>query len=62
MKRSLPREVLLHGALIASALVVLGPFVWIALAGFKTQISLMMGELAFTPDRFDGARHAATTR
>ncbi|MBK7473139.1 MAG: hypothetical protein IPI73_23455 [Betaproteobacteria bacterium] len=26
----------------------LGPS-WIALAGFKTQISLMLGEIAFTP-------------
>jgi len=43
------RQVLLHIALAACALVVLGPFVWIALAGFKTQISLMIGEVAFTP-------------
>lgn len=43
------RAILLHGALIAGALIVLGPFLWIALAAFKTQISLMMGEIAFTP-------------
>jgi multiple sugar transport system permease protein len=48
MNRTL-RDVLLHAALIAGALIVLGPFVWIALAGFKTQISLMIGEIAFTP-------------
>jgi multiple sugar transport system permease protein len=43
------RGTLLHGALIASALIVLGPFAWIALAAFKTQISLMLGEIAFIP-------------
>ena len=49
MNRTTVREVLLHAALIAGALIVLGPFVWIALAGFKTQLSLMIGEVAFTP-------------
>jgi multiple sugar transport system permease protein len=49
MNRTALREGLLHAALIAGALIVLGPFVWIALAGFKTQISLMIGEVAFTP-------------
>jgi multiple sugar transport system permease protein len=49
MKRTSLREMSLHAALIAGALIVLGPFVWIALAGFKTQISLMIGEVAFTP-------------
>ena len=49
MNRTALRDVLLHAALIAGALIVLGPFVWIALAGFKTQISLMIGEVAFTP-------------
>lgn len=49
MTRAPHRSVLLHGALIASALLVLGPFVWIALAAFKTQISLMIGEVAFAP-------------
>jgi multiple sugar transport system permease protein len=43
------RGLAVHAALIASALVVLGPFLWIALAAFKTQISLMIGEIAFTP-------------
>jgi multiple sugar transport system permease protein len=49
MNRTTLRDALLHAALIAGALIVLGPFVWIALAGFKTQISLMIGEIAFTP-------------
>ena len=49
MKRALASRVLLHAALIGCALIVLGPFAWIALAGFKTQISLMLGEVAFTP-------------
>ena len=49
MNRTILRELLLHAALIAGALIVLGPFVWIGLAGFKTQISLMIGEVAFTP-------------
>ena len=49
MSRARVRSLALHAALIAGALVVLGPFLWIALAGFKTQISLMIGEVAFTP-------------
>ena len=49
MNRTTLRDVVMHAALIAGALIVLGPFVWIALAGFKTQISLMIGEVAFTP-------------
>ena len=49
MSRACFREALLHAALIAAALIVLFPFVWIGLAGFKTQISLMIGEVAFTP-------------
>lgn len=38
-----------HGALLVAVLIVLFPFVWIALAAFKTQISLMIGEVLFTP-------------
>jgi len=38
-----------HGALLVAAIIVLFPFVWIALAAFKTQISLMIGEVLFTP-------------
>jgi multiple sugar transport system permease protein len=43
------RRVLLHAALLMAAVIVLFPFVWIASAGFKTQLSLMVGEVAFTP-------------
>ncbi|MBP8297523.1 MAG: carbohydrate ABC transporter permease [Burkholderiales bacterium] len=49
MNRARLQSLALHAALGACALIVLGPFVWIALAGFKTQISLMLGEIAFTP-------------
>jgi multiple sugar transport system permease protein len=38
-----------HAGLIAAGVVVLFPFTWIALAAFKTQISLMIGEVTFTP-------------
>jgi multiple sugar transport system permease protein len=49
MNRRTPRTLATHAALIVAAMVVLFPFVWIALAAFKTQISLMIGEVAFTP-------------
>ena len=49
MKQKLIRTLLTHAGLIAAAAVVLFPFVWIALAAFKTQISLTIGEVAFTP-------------
>ncbi|MBL8834439.1 MAG: carbohydrate ABC transporter permease [Rhodospirillales bacterium] len=38
-----------HLFLIGVALFVLVPFVWIVAAGFKTQISLLQGEVFFTP-------------
>jgi multiple sugar transport system permease protein len=38
-----------HGALALAALVVLLPFVYIAAAGFRTRISLLIGEVWFTP-------------
>src|SRR5437868_6972108 len=43
------RDVLLHGMLIVAAISTLGPFLWIALAAFKTQIDLMMGRVLFVP-------------
>jgi multiple sugar transport system permease protein len=49
MSRAHHQSVLLHAALVVSALIVLGPFVWIGLAAFKTQISLMIGAVAFSP-------------
>lgn len=38
-----------HAILIAAALVILVPVVWTVAAGFRTQISLLMGHLTFTP-------------
>ena len=49
MKRARSRGVAMHAGLVAAAIIVVFPFVWIALAAFKTQISLMIGEVAFTP-------------
>src|SRR6185437_4535515 len=49
MKRARAEAVALHTGLAAAALIVLFPFAWIALAAFKTQISLLSGEVAFTP-------------
>ena len=49
MKQSTLRAAGVHAGLIAAAVIVLFPFVWITLAAFKTQISLMIGEVAFTP-------------
>ena len=49
MKRARSRGVAMHAGLVAAAIIVVFPFMWIALAAFKTQISLMIGEVAFTP-------------
>ena len=49
MRRSAQRNVAVHLALAFGALVVLVPFVWITLAAFKTQISLLLGEVVFSP-------------
>ena len=49
MKRARLRMVAVHAGLVVAAIIVVFPFVWIALAAFKTQISLMIGEVAFTP-------------
>ncbi len=47
--RAALHQTLLHVGLAAAAVAVLFPFLWIAAAAFKTQISLMLGEVAFTP-------------
>jgi multiple sugar transport system permease protein len=39
----------LHAALVAASAIVIGPLLWIAVASLRTQISLMMGEVLFTP-------------
>jgi multiple sugar transport system permease protein len=49
MKRARAEAVALHTGLAVAAVIVLFPFAWIALAAFKTQISLLSGEVAFTP-------------
>jgi multiple sugar transport system permease protein len=49
MTRARWHGVALHAGLIAAAILVLFPFVWIALAAFKTQIALMIGTVTFTP-------------
>jgi multiple sugar transport system permease protein len=41
-----------HAALSLSALIVLVPFFWVISAGFRTQISLLMGGLMFEPTLF----------
>jgi multiple sugar transport system permease protein len=43
------RDILLHALLIVAAISTLGPFLWIALAAFKSQIDLMMGRVWFVP-------------
>lgn len=48
MKR-LSHRLGLHAALITVGLVVLVPIAWVVTAGFRTQISLLTGELLFTP-------------
>jgi multiple sugar transport system permease protein len=42
-------RLLMHVLLIVAALVVLLPFAWIAAAAFKTQITLLMGNVLFEP-------------
>jgi multiple sugar transport system permease protein len=50
MKRSVPqRTVPIHVVLALSAVIVILPVAWIALAAFKTQIALLRGDVLFTP-------------
>lgn len=42
-----------HLLLLVAVLIVLGPVFWIAGAGFRTQISLLLGEVWFTPVLFN---------
>ena len=49
MKHATLHAAATHAALLVAGVIVLFPFVWIALAAFKTQISLMIGEVLFTP-------------
>lgn len=43
----------IHAALLVSAAIVLVPVIWTVAAGFRTQISLLMGEVAFSPVLFN---------
>ena len=47
--RASSRSALVHAALIAAGAIVLVPTLWVIGAGFRTQISLISGELAFKP-------------
>jgi multiple sugar transport system permease protein len=38
-----------HAVLIGTATIVLVPVIWVVMAGFRTQISLLMGEIMFRP-------------
>lgn len=46
-------RILPHLLLIGASVVVLGPFIWIAAAAFKTQISLLLGQVLFDPVLFN---------
>ena len=43
----------IHATLFVSAAIVLVPVIWTVAAGFRTQISLLMGEVAFSPVLFN---------
>ena len=45
----LSHRLLTHAALIAIGAAVLVPVIWVVLAGFRTQISLLTGEFLFSP-------------
>ena len=49
------RSALSHLVLAAAAVIVLAPIVWTVAAGFRTQISLLMGEFFFKPVWFNFA-------
>lgn len=43
------RRLTLYAVLVAAAVVMILPFLWITLAAFKTQIALLMGQTIFEP-------------
>ena len=49
MRRPFSSSLMLHLALVLCAMVVIAPIVWTVGAGFRTQISLLMGHMTFTP-------------
>tara|TARA_R110002096_G_scaffold43364_16_gene116833 strand:- start:498 stop:1337 length:840 start_codon:yes stop_codon:yes gene_type:complete len=48
-KQVLSIDRVLLGFLFLAAVLTIGPFLWIALASFKTQIALLMGSVKFSP-------------
>ncbi|MEH6738616.1 MAG: hypothetical protein V7695_08730, partial [Sulfitobacter sp.] len=48
-KQHLSVDRVLLAFLFLAAVLTIGPFLWIALASFKTQIALLMGTVKFTP-------------
>jgi multiple sugar transport system permease protein len=48
-RTGLQLETALMAVLILAAILIIGPFIWIALASFKTQIALLMGNVTFKP-------------
>lgn len=49
MRFAIPRALALHAVLALSAVIVILPVGWIALAAFKTQIALLQGDVLFKP-------------
>jgi multiple sugar transport system permease protein len=49
MNRNLVSRIPIHLALAVAAAIVLLPVAWTVAAGFRTQISLLMGDVVFTP-------------
>jgi multiple sugar transport system permease protein len=47
------RSALVHAVLIGFALLIVLPVIWTVAAGFRTQISLLMGDVFFTPVFFN---------
>jgi multiple sugar transport system permease protein len=42
-------HIAIYAVLVATAAIVIAPVVWVVAAGFRTQISLLIGEFFFTP-------------
>lgn len=53
MKTATLQALLRHAALVAVAMVVIAPVIWVIAAGFRTQISLLIGEFFFSPVLFN---------
>jgi multiple sugar transport system permease protein len=53
MKGEIRAAILKHALLIVAALIVVAPVVWTVAAGFRTQISLLMGQFWFEPKLFN---------